>query len=90
VNKNEWIIGLDPQRRLPEVDLDNREALLARERNIAIQPMTQYLEEKEGLNQIAANHAADVVSQFVLRVGYLKTYPEPVSLRRPVNWFVGS
>jgi hypothetical protein len=52
--------------------------------------MTQYLEEKEGLNQIAANHEADVVSQFVLRVGYLKTYPEPVSLRRPVSWFVRS
>jgi len=65
-------------------------ALLARERSIAIQPMTQYLEEKEGLKQIAANHEADVVSQFVLRVGYLKTYPEPVSLRRPVNWFVRS
>jgi len=65
-------------------------ALLARERNIAIQPMTQYLEEKEGLNQIAANHEADIVSQFVLRVGYLKTYPEPVSLRRPVIWFVRS
>jgi len=65
-------------------------ALLARERRIAIQPMTQYLEEKEGLNQIAANHETDVVSQFVLRVGYLKTYPEPVSLRRPVNWFVRS
>lgn len=27
--KNEWIIGLDPQRRLPEVDPDNREALLS-------------------------------------------------------------
>jgi len=63
-------------------------ALMARERKLAIQPMTQYLEEKEGLQQIAANHAAGVVPQFLLRVGYLKNYPNPVSLRRPVDWFV--
>jgi len=63
-------------------------ALLARERNIAIQPMTQYLEEEAGLNQIAANHQSDMIPQFILRVGYLKHYPEPVSLRRPVSWFV--
>jgi len=65
-------------------------ALMARERKLAIQPMTQFLEEKEGLNQITANHAANVIPQFVLRVGYLKNYPEPVSLRRPVSWFVRS
>ncbi|MBW2582316.1 MAG: twin-arginine translocation signal domain-containing protein, partial [Deltaproteobacteria bacterium] len=29
VNNNEWIIGLDSQRRLSEVDPDNREALLS-------------------------------------------------------------
>ena len=65
-------------------------ALLARERRIAIQPMTQYLEEQAGLNQIAANHQANMIPQFLLRVGYLKAYPDPVSLRRPVNWFVRS
>ena len=65
-----------------------RMALLARERNIAIQPMTQYLEEAAGLNQIAATHREDMIPQFILRVGYLKRYPEPVSLRRPVSWFV--
>ena len=65
-------------------------ALLARERRIAIQPMTQYLEEQAGLNQIAANHQASMIPQFLLRVGYLKDYPDPVSLRRPVSWFVRS
>lgn len=65
-----------------------RMALLARERNIAIHPMTQYLEEETGVNQIAANHQASMIPQFLLRVGYLKRYPQPVSLRRPVNWFV--
>ena len=67
-----------------------RMALLARGRNIAIHPMTQYLEEESGANQIAAKHEASVVPQFVLRVGYLKNYPNPVSLRRPVSWFVRS
>ncbi len=67
-----------------------RMALLARERKLAIQPMTQYLEEKEGLEQIAADHAASVIPQFILRVGYLRNYPDPVSLRRPVSWFVRS
>jgi len=67
-----------------------RMALLARERNIAIHPMTQYLEEESGVNQIAADHQASMVPQFLLRVGYLKHYPEPVSLRRPVSWFVRS
>ncbi len=65
-----------------------RLALMVRERNIAIHPMTQYLEEKPGQKQIADNHEAGVLPQFVLRVGYLSKYPDPVSLRRPVNWFV--
>jgi len=67
-----------------------RMALLARERNIAIHPMTQSLEEESGQKQIAANHRASMIPQFLLRVGYLQRYPEPVSLRRPVSWFVQS
>jgi hypothetical protein len=65
-------------------------SLMARERNIAIHPMTQHLEEPSGLDQITANHRTGVIPQFLLRVGYLKAYPEPVSLRRPVSWFVRS
>lgn len=65
-----------------------RMALMARERHIAIHPMTQWLEEKEGQEEIAKNHPPGAVPQFVLRVGYLDRYPEPVSLRRPVSWFV--
>lgn len=67
-----------------------RMVLTARERNLAIQPMTQYLEEKAGLKQIAAEHEQRVIPHFVLRIGYLNTYPDPVSLRRPVSWFVRS
>jgi hypothetical protein len=50
--------------------------------------MTQYLEEESGLKQIAAEHEQRVIPHFVLRIGYLNTYPDPVSLRRPVSWFV--
>ena len=67
-----------------------RMALMAREKNIGIHPMTQCLEEKEGLEKIASSHSAPVTPQFVLRVGYVDQYPDPVSLRRPVSWFVKS
>ena len=62
--------------------------LKVRERSIAIHPMTQILEElstKQQLNQ-AIGISENI--QFILRVGYLKDYPPPVSLRRPVDWFV--
>ena len=65
-----------------------RMALTAREHNVAIQPMTQWLEEETGRKQISENHDASIIPQFVLRVGYLDRYPDPVSLRRPVKWFV--
>jgi hypothetical protein len=58
-------------------------------KTIAIYPITQYLEIQSGTKPIAANHQATMIPQFMLRVGHLKRYPEPVSLRRPVSWFVG-
>ena len=63
-------------------------ALIAREHMIAIHPMTQFLEEKNGIDTIMGHHHADMHPQFILRVGYLNQYPQPVSLRRPVDWFV--
>lgn len=65
-----------------------RMALIARERKIALAPMTQLLEEKTGRDIIASHHGAQMIPQMVLRVGYLDRYPDPVSLRRPVSWFV--
>lgn len=47
-----------------------------------------FLEEKSGIEQIAGFHDCGFFLQFVLRVGYLNAYPEPVSLRRPVKWLV--
>jgi len=62
--------------------------LKVREKSIAIHPMTQILEEaltKQQLNQaIGINENI----QFILRVGYVKDHPQPVSLRRSVDWFV--
>lgn len=65
-----------------------RMALTAGEKKIGIHPMTQCLEEKQGLEKIASSHSAPVIPQFVLRVGYVDEYPDPVSLRRPLSWFV--
>lgn len=67
-----------------------RMALTAREKMIGIHPMTQALEEKYGQKNIKENHEASMIPQFMLRVGYLNKYPDPVSLRRPVEWFVRS
>ncbi|WP_300460592.1 hypothetical protein [Desulfobacula sp.] len=65
-----------------------RMALTARQKMIAIHPMTQALEETHGQKNIRDNHGPGVIPQFMLRVGYLNKYPDPVSLRRPVEWFV--
>ena len=65
-----------------------RMALKAREHKLGIHPMTQFLEEKEGREAIAKSHDKTMIPQFILRVGYLSDYPDPVSLRRPVSWFV--
>lgn len=64
--------------------------LKVRDKNIAIHPMTQILEEPsihQGLNTaIGINNPV----QFILRTGYVMKYPEPVSLRRPVDWLIRS
>lgn len=65
-----------------------RMALTAREMNIAIHPMTQTLEEKNGQAKMATHHHSSIIPQFMLRVGYVSRYPDPVSPRRPVDWFI--
>jgi len=67
-----------------------RMALLARDKMIGLHPMTQTLEEKAGQKNIRANHGPGTLPQFMIRVGYLDKYPDPVSLRRPVDWFLKS
>ena len=65
-----------------------RMALMVRELGIAIHPMTQILEEQRWRDQFTSIHPSTMKPQFILRVGYLRWYPDPVSLRRPVKWFI--
>lgn len=62
--------------------------LEVREKNIAIHPMTQVLEEPSIQKTLSRGVGIGEPIQFILRTGYLKSYPAPVSLRRPVAWFV--
>ncbi len=59
-----------------------------REKNIAIHPMTQILEEPATRETFNQSIGISESIQFILRTGYLKSYPPPVSLRRPVEWFL--
>ncbi|MBP8980641.1 MAG: hypothetical protein KBG09_05290 [Syntrophobacterales bacterium] len=63
-----------------------RLALLSRELGIGIHPMTQQIEEKEWTDKTTAL-VGGLTPQFVLRIGYVRDYPSPVSPRRPVEWF---
>ena len=87
-----WMVIASPGQTVADLIETGRRfermALTARELGIGIHPMTQILEEKSGLAQIAEHHESKFFPQFVLRVGYLDKYPEPVSLRRPIEWFV--
>lgn len=62
--------------------------LMIRERNIAIHPMTQILEERSTQQVFNESLKMNETVQFILRTGYLDQYPRPVSLRRPVGWFL--
>ena len=62
--------------------------LKIREKNIAIHPMTQILEETFSSQSLQSSIGINDPVQFILRTGYVKRYPDPVSLRRPVDWFV--
>jgi hypothetical protein len=62
--------------------------LRIREKMIGIHPMSQMLEEEPWKKQIAKDLGLTGEVQWILRIGYLKDYPDPVSLRMPISWFV--
>lgn len=62
--------------------------LNVRERDIAIHPMTQILEEPATSQALNRSVGISDNVQFILRTGYLKAYPKPVSLRRPIESFI--
>jgi hypothetical protein len=59
--------------------------LKLRDKNIAIHPMTQIIEEVSTNQILNQSIGINEPVQFILRTGYLKNYPEPVSLRRSVD-----
>jgi len=62
--------------------------LKVRDKGIALHPMTQILEEPSVNQSVNQSIGINDNIQFILRLGYLRIYPDPVSLRRPVDWFV--
>jgi hypothetical protein len=62
--------------------------LKVREKGIAIHPMTQILEESSTRQTLNQSIGMSEEIQFILRTGYVKDYPPPVSLRRPVDWLI--
>lgn len=58
--------------------------LRACEKSIAFHPMTQLLEETAWKTELAEKVGHDDV-QFIVRVGYINHYPQPVSLRLPLS-----
>jgi hypothetical protein len=64
--------------------------LKVREKSIAIHPMTQILEESSAQQKLNQSIGIGSNVQFILRIGYLKTYPEAVTLRRSINSFVST
>lgn len=58
--------------------------LKAKDRKIAVHPMSQVLEESPWAEKAAASLMLSGKPQLLLRVGYMRDYPGPVSLRMPV------
>jgi hypothetical protein len=65
-----------------------RLSLKVKEKNIAIHPMTQIIEEAKTNKILNTSIGINEPVQFILRTGYLKNYPNPVSLRRSVESFI--
>ena len=87
-----WLVITSSESTIPTLIEYGRvwEKLLLkiREKMIAIHPMTQMLEEEPWKNQVAKELGLAGEVQWILRIGYLRSYPDPVSLRIPVSWFV--
>ena len=87
-----WIIITSPDASVAAlIDTGRRMQRLflkVRARGIGLHPMTQILEEPATRAALPTAVALGENVQFILRVGYVAPYPPPVSLRRPVAWFL--
>jgi len=61
--------------------------LKAKDRSIAIHPMSQVLQEQPWAEKATAELRLTRPLQMLLRVGYPRDYPSPVSLRMPLDAF---
>ncbi|MEO8659835.1 MAG: nitroreductase [Bryobacteraceae bacterium] len=89
-----WLVVSSAGTAIPTLIDCGREVermwLRLRERKIAIHPMTQMLEEAPWREQVGTSLGIDGVPQFILRIGYLSSYPNPVSVRMPPEWITRS
>lgn len=87
-----WLVVTSPDSIIPTLIEYGRVFenifLKIREKMIAIHPMTQMLEEDPWKKQVVKELGLGGEVQWILRMGYLKSYPDPMSLRMPVSWFV--
>ena len=88
-----WIVltahGSGPAALIDAGRAFQRMGLLLREKSMAVHPMTQALQEVPWKGEIASRVGVKTIAM-LLRVGYVKSYPEPVSLRMPLERFVGA
>ncbi|MGY3090934.1 hypothetical protein ACVWYF_003998 [Hymenobacter sp. UYAg731] len=87
-----WLVLTSPNRA-PATLFDagrrvQRLWLRVRTRGIGLHPMSQILEEAPFAGQVNGALGLAEPIQFLLRCGYVDDYPDPVSERRPVAWFV--
>ena len=89
-----WIVLTSPDSTIPTLietgRVFERMLLSVRERMIAIHPMSQILEEAPVHSEVAGRLRLTGDLQFILRAGYVQRYPDPVSLRMPLESFVGA
>ncbi len=91
-NSGGWLLILSKDDTVPSLVETGKRLqrllLKIRKKNIVIHPMTQVLEEPSITSTVNRLIGINNPIQFVLRTGYISSYPKPVSLRRPVDWFV--
>ena len=86
-----WLVVTSPDNNISTLIETGRKVqrmwLLLGEKKIAVHPLMQMLEEAPWSNSMARGLGLDGVAQFVLRIGYVDSYPKPASVRMPVAWF---
>lgn len=84
-----WLVITSKDSSIPELIAAGRKLqriwLQARNKKIALHPMSQILEEEPMQQEIASALGIRDKIQFIVRIGYINNYPQPVSPRMPVN-----